>query len=573
MGLKANIIKVASGGLHEGFLWDNLSDANVRAKVERAVDKFGGSVLGEGGEYETLVLDGPAGVWKGKMMVRDYERFVGRGQGGEAWLAFPKGGGEVVPKERNEDRGWREKLVVPGLWDEGWEELVARIADEEEGILPTATGSTNNTNNDTGTSWIATKVTTTTPSTLGIFNLTAPSPTSTASEQMQSIISTHLIPLLATHILPASSIVFTTLLLRSMADFVSLNETYGALFHEPIPPARVTVACGDALPQGVKIMASFLMDRGKKEGREGLHVQSRSYWAPANIGPYSQAIAVPLLLNSGEEDQVRPEVVYVAGQIPLVPASMELIKDNSADANADHGRLEKYGTQTCLALQHLWRIGKSMRVSCWLGGVAFIAPPSSSSAERKARLVWNAWKLVHQPDFNSQRSGEEDDVPQFDVWDRKFNGGGGFGGMNEREKEKDTLLPDWERVKSEETVPGFFAVHVDQLPRGSEVEWQALGARKCDVRIEPHNQSVYDQTSCSIPGRSVSYLSILPGASVREALSTIQHTQEITIYTSLSQFDAGVEAVDGAQIVPCKNVWGREGRMLAAGVVVVAHGV
>ena len=38
----------------------------------------------------------------------------------------------------------------------------------------------------------------------------------------------------------------------------------------------------------------------KVGGRSALHVQSLSYWAPANIGPYSQAITVrrlSLLLN------------------------------------------------------------------------------------------------------------------------------------------------------------------------------------------------------------------------------------------------------------------------------------
>lgn len=51
---------------------------------------------------------------------------------------------------------------------------------------------------------------------------------------------------------------------------------------------------------------------------EALHVQSRSFWAPANIGPYSQAISVPSRKGSNDRS------VYIAGQIPLIPATMLL---------------------------------------------------------------------------------------------------------------------------------------------------------------------------------------------------------------------------------------------------------
>ena len=34
------------------------------------------------------------------------------------------------------------------------------------------------------------------------------------------------------------------------------------------------------------------LNRSDRVKREALHVQSISYWAPANIGPYSQAVKV-----------------------------------------------------------------------------------------------------------------------------------------------------------------------------------------------------------------------------------------------------------------------------------------
>lgn len=44
-----------------------------------------------------------------------------------------------------------------------------------------------------------------------------------------------------------------------------------------------------------------------------MHVQSISHWAPANIGPYSQAVRID-------------NVIYLAGQIALIPGNMAMIK-------------------------------------------------------------------------------------------------------------------------------------------------------------------------------------------------------------------------------------------------------
>ena len=60
VGLDARIVKVASAGLDEGFLWENVASEAGLARVRRAMSRFGGmggdasrgSVLGEGGEFE-----------------------------------------------------------------------------------------------------------------------------------------------------------------------------------------------------------------------------------------------------------------------------------------------------------------------------------------------------------------------------------------------------------------------------------------------------------------------------------------------------------------------------------------
>lgn len=44
-----------------------------------------------------------------------------------------------------------------------------------------------------------------------------------------------------------------------------------------------------------------------------MHVQSVSHWAPANIGPYSQAVRIG-------------DIIHLAGQIPLVPGNTLMVK-------------------------------------------------------------------------------------------------------------------------------------------------------------------------------------------------------------------------------------------------------
>jgi len=97
VGQVSRIIKVASGGLDEGFLWDDVSDERVVRRLQTRMARFGarnGAVLGEGGEFETLALDGPNTLWKRKIEV-DVEEVI-RGQGGSAVIKL--GEGKVIQK-------------------------------------------------------------------------------------------------------------------------------------------------------------------------------------------------------------------------------------------------------------------------------------------------------------------------------------------------------------------------------------------------------------------------------------------------------------------------------------------
>jgi diphthine-ammonia ligase len=79
--------------------------------------------------------------------------------------------------------------------------------------------------------------------------------------------------------------------------FIPANAVYTTYFGTS-PPSRATVAVPLLSGERVRLEVVGFDDRNSDEqgrlvgGRQALHVQGLSYWAPANIGPYSQAVLV-----------------------------------------------------------------------------------------------------------------------------------------------------------------------------------------------------------------------------------------------------------------------------------------
>lgn len=545
-GFDVRVVKVASGGLNEELLWGNLMDATVRKRVQRGVDRFGGSVLGEGGEYETLVVDGPRGFWKGRVEMRPGDMWTGKGGGGEAWIGFRERSG-VVRRDDDDQLtngvGWNKKIRMPGLWDKEFEALHSKVS--RSTVRYTFQNRV----------WEARPVVFKDQSSLKISNVTASLNGSTASEQMLAINSIVMDILLKHNISDADNIVFTTILLRAMPDFVSVNDAYGQLFTRPNPPARVTVACGNTLPSGVQVMVSFIISLDIAS-REGLHVQSRSYWAPANIGPYSQAVSMPL-----QQDRMEVRLVYIAGQIPLVPASMQILQAaDEGDNAAPSTGMELFQKRTCLALQHLWRIGKAMKVSWWTDAIAFIA--GKHDVYEKAMVAWKTWEAMHQGETWNYTGQEEDEdsVAGLDAWDLRY---GGLGSLVPVQTKSQTL-PDFRRSSDPmwHNAPYFFAVQVDGLPRGCDIEWQSSGI-------------AYEDRSTPAVQHLFSYVSFAWEDTVAETQFQTQIMDMLNGRLRAEDFDARIythrpELVNELpmQVIPCRSVWGPAGRRLGAAVVI-----
>ncbi len=470
-GLEARIIKVASAGLDEAFLWANIANPGTITKVQRAMGRFSsaekGAVLGEGGEFETLVVDGPRRLFRGRIVVEEADRRVVREGGGSAWLSIQKA--SVIPKPEDEAGDADNAAAhfrIPDLLDPRFVAVKAMVSGQ---TWPLTTPAPRQQQPPSARSL---KAVDSPPSRWWCF-LADTSHRSSIEEETRSVVA-EIRAALARLLLPPNAVTSTVVLLRDMAAFPIVNGIYGPLFPIPNPPARVTIACGDRLPAGVGLAVFVAVHTRRKLERRGLHVQSRSYWAPANIGPYSQAIAVPLLAEAGGEEEAGggPWGVSVAGQIPLVPATMELpaAKDD-------------FGLQAVLALQHLWRIGAEMRVQWWCSAVAYLPSSLDASAREMAVLAGRAWEAAHSwshhRDSGSPSDDEDDDSRQGpDLWDRahhaayrSFRSQGTDDDETQRQR-----LPDWEAVESQgdsRPAPPTFVAEVAALPRAAGVEWHA----------------------------------------------------------------------------------------------------
>lgn len=461
VGQDARIIKVASGGLDEGFLWANVADPRTKGRLVKAMQRFGtsgdGGALGEGGEFETLAVDGPWPLWKGKIVVEETDRVVEVGDAGVASLRFKTA--KVVPKDDEEDfldlATVLERLRKPLMLDDKFSHLLTSLRSAGDALKEPKQSQTQ-TNTVITKDMIDTTARWTTAHTGHVITVSnCDGKGLDAGEQMRDIM--HLLHEKA-HIEP-STIVFTTILLRDMSEFASVNAAYGAAFTTPNPPARVTIACGDTLPAGVDVSLSIVaLKESASVPKQGLHVQSRSYWAPANIGPYSQAITVPTL--SVTDQAIPPSLVYIAGQIPLAQASMAFPERGSFSAE-DHFQL-----QAVLALQHLWRIGQVTNVRAWLGAVAFIARDSEVSASARVDAALGSWKLANISAQDADSDEEDDD--DVDLWDRTHGRQQTLGGTSGTL----TMRPNIEGS----FVPPCFVAEVEELPRSAPIEWASMGA-------------------------------------------------------------------------------------------------
>ncbi|RDL34548.1 uncharacterized protein BP5553_07676 [Venustampulla echinocandica] len=591
VGLDARIVKVASGGLDESFLWGNVASPPVMRRVEKCMKRFGtdgdGAVLGEGGEFETLVIDGPSSLFKGKIVILEEDRSIVREGGGAAWLRIRHA--EVVMK--NIDEAEETLCRLPGTLDQIFSDALGDLDGNQEAIgssslLGTFEGPVSPIQQpplrpvlDTDKGGIV----------YWVVNPAAIGSDASVSQQASSLL-TEIQKRLTKLSLQSTDIISTLIILRSMQDFTVVNKIYSTLFTKPNPPARVTISCGTNLPENTHLIIHLRINNPQSSNqptrvaRKALHVQSRSYWAPANIGPYSQAISIPLPTpsadSSGGQGEVR--VVAVAGQIPLTAHTMAIphlgTKNSTSSPLSAHDTfLADCKSQTVLALQHLWRIGEEMDVGWWTSAVAYLPAASAESNAERASIAGQAWRIVHceTPTVEEDGDGEERDL-----WEEKYYAGMAQRGAQQTQK----LLPDWNIVKPcgrSIDHPPFFAVEVDELPRQSSIEWHAhMGVVNGPVTIHPsahnHRWSLYQ---CTFGGRLQSIIAIEhlePSSETRnalhEALEALGMDDSGESGWFASYVDVSVQGAWGSGVssgmIPCTRIWGGSGNRLGAVLII-----
>ncbi|KAJ9606372.1 hypothetical protein H2200_009333 [Cladophialophora chaetospira] len=492
-GCDARIIKIASGGIKESLLWSNVADPRMQARLVGGLLPFfpdhefwlRGAVLGEGGEYETLAINGPRHLWKRRIEMSMDHMSAFTGEGGVSYLRLAKP--QTVENEPDNSLS-RDSLRVPGTFDSQFQTVLE---------IMRSRGPLNTENIDKldslglkhprqESSILLQPTQCICPDSVAIFNLTsqvvAPiRDSNTAGTQMQQIrddlksrLDSVSVSLGLSRPLPTSTIVFTMLLLKDISNFGVVNTIYGSLFQpgEPNPPARVTVAT--LLPEGVEVSLNVILDLGLRDARRGLHVQSRSYWAPANIGPYSQAICVPLKTKQDQAPNVHDaeivELVHMAGQIPLMPHAMQLSKTD-------------FPEQAVLSLQHLWRVGQERGVDIWPWAIAFLE--SSKDGSFRAELSSQVWRNAHlagtRPKNRPDGEDNEEDEEGPDAWDLQYNRAAisQASATQPRPGEHLHLLPNSAVLRPDDEpsafIPPFIAAEVISLPRDAPVEWWSLG--------------------------------------------------------------------------------------------------
>eukprot|EP00698_Gefionella_okellyi_P018341 TRINITY_DN5488_c0_g1_i1.p1 TRINITY_DN5488_c0_g1~~TRINITY_DN5488_c0_g1_i1.p1 ORF type:complete len:614 (-),score=150.96 TRINITY_DN5488_c0_g1_i1:641-2482(-) len=110
---------------------------------------------------------------------------------------------------------------------------------------------------------------------------------------------------------------------RLQEEFAEVNAAFQQVFPSG-PPARTAVACcpnADGAP--VRAIEVLICDRPKRL----LHVQSISHWAPACIGPYAQAnIAHGLALMAGQIGLNPPRMTLFASELEQTQAAVRHVR-------------------------------------------------------------------------------------------------------------------------------------------------------------------------------------------------------------------------------------------------------
>lgn len=388
--LDAKIIKVATIGLDESHLGKSLPQ--ILPTMMNLNSLYDVHICGEGGEFESMVIDAPF-FNNGYLLIKDVVIDTESNTDGDGVFSVNL---NVEFKERllpdNYLSDQLRNLPVPPLLDEKWSELldeIKMISKEVEIKEPSTTEAT----------WANNVSVNQSGSLLYISNLQSVNKQQQTVEKQTSNIFEQLDKILTDHKLFPSQVINSNLILSDMSNFAIVNKVYNDFFDTtiwgPLPPSRSCIG-SNKLGTDVLVQLSVIVDithkvidiRKSKEdkivkidtSKNGLHVQGRSYWAPCNIGPYSQAI-----WDKSDPNQIS----HISGQIALDPSNMSMI-------NEDDG----YG-QSVLSLKHFETLKQTINTPYQLYMTCYI------SNNNMVDIVCNTWRLYSTEKINKSESRKD----------------------------------------------------------------------------------------------------------------------------------------------------------------------
>ncbi|KAK7695941.1 hypothetical protein QCA50_000580 [Cerrena zonata] len=323
-GLEAILIKVAGMGLTTKHLGKTL--AQMQPTLLKLNDMYDLHPCGEGGEYETLTLDCP--LFKKRISLENVETVI-HSDHAFATVAYLRVKSATLVSKNEPSSG---EPPVPDMLEDSTLQLQQ---DVERFTTPTPIKI-----RDVILSHKIPYLTACSAKAgrwVTVSNvqrsLTAETVEISVSDEVQQCFQI-IQDLLAQHNLDFSHIANVNIFLSSMDLFSAVNEKYMTFFGSG-PPARACVAVDLPSPIRVRIECVAYAEESERD-RQILHVQGLSYWAPANIGPYSQAVVI------------NEQTIFMSGQIGLIPRNLTLPSPPSL------------ATETALASQHVERVTRAL---------------------------------------------------------------------------------------------------------------------------------------------------------------------------------------------------------------------
>lgn len=461
-GLVSILIKVAGIGLDERDLGKTLGQ--IQRKLERLSAMYGAHVCGEGGEYETLTIDSP--LFRKRIEVGDTETVIhsdGGGFGSVSYLRLKNA--KLVEKEGHLDC----KARTPPLLDVVGQRTLKTIQRSHASKAADLSNTIEHLQLHDALVDIPKPSIRRKGRYFGMSNVTGVTSSSThtsVEDQVKNAFNT-IKDLLTSSCkgLGMEHVTHINLYLGTQTLFGRINSMYRTMFGVS-PPTRACVALA-SLPRGCDLMINAVAFDDTSAtppfDRRALHVQGRSFWAPANIGPYSQGI-------------VQAEKIWISGQIGLLPADLSLPEDEHL--------------QTALSIQHVSRIYKAMMNDMggrhvdkgWVeGGLCWV------DDEDMVEIARRAW--ISQCDGQDQEDEE-----------------------SEREEAKAWL---GQPSTGESRLPPMLFVVLPRhcLPRSAAIEWQITahtGRIPPSIKRDTANKTVTssEDDDGSEPGSDTTHVSI-----------------------------------------------------------------